>query len=74
MLHWASRRATEAGKRWLRLDAWASNERLHKHYLDEGGELIRVLRFPHRGSGALSQRPAGVERRRGPMELMTKTA
>ncbi|HEU0089661.1 MAG TPA: GNAT family N-acetyltransferase [Pseudonocardiaceae bacterium] len=73
MLDWASRRAAEATKRWLRLDAWARNEKLHEYYLAEGFELVRLLRFAHRGSGALFQRPAGVELRHGP-ELVTKTA
>ncbi|MGH3798459.1 MAG: GNAT family N-acetyltransferase [Pseudonocardiaceae bacterium] len=59
MLDWASQRAAEADKPWLRLDAWASNERLHEYYRREGFELVRLLRFPHRGSGALFQRPTG---------------
>ena len=67
LLDWASRRAAKAGKRWLRLDAWASNEQLHRYYLNEGFEFVRLHRFSHRGSGALFQRGAGVELRRGPL-------
>jgi len=67
MLDWASRRANQEGKHWLRLDAWASNEQLHEYYLSEGFQLVRLLKFAHRGSGALFQRPAGIELRRGPI-------
>lgn len=66
MLDWASRKAAAAGKTWLRLDAWSSNSTLHAYYLREGFETVRILRYEHRGSGALFQRRAGVELHRSP--------
>ena len=66
MLDWASLRAFEAGKRWLRFDAWATNTRLHDHYVNEGFTLVRLLHLEHRGSGALFQRAAGVTSVTGP--------
>ena len=73
MLDWASRRAAAAGKRWLRLDAWASNTKLHDYYLGEQFKMVRLLQFPHRGSGALFQRPAGIELGRGPRLVSPST-
>lgn len=69
MLDWASRRAAMVGKKWLRLDVWATNSKLQDYYVNEGFENVRTLRFAHRGSGALFQRPAGVELGRGPRLL-----
>ncbi|MBY8879096.1 GNAT family N-acetyltransferase [Actinacidiphila acidipaludis] len=57
MLEWASKRAAEAGKGWLRLDAWRTNEGLHRYYTDQGFTLVRIVSLAHRGSGALFQRP-----------------
>jgi len=59
MLDWASGRAGAAGKQWLRLDAWSRNADLHRYYERRGFQPVRLLRFDHRGSGALYQRPAG---------------
>lgn len=58
MLDWASRQSVDAGKKFLRLDAWATNADLHAYYRRRGFQLVRILRFGHRGSGALFQRPA----------------
>jgi GNAT superfamily N-acetyltransferase len=66
MMDWASARAADAGKRWLRLDAWARNVKLHQYYERLGFELVRLLQFEHRGSGALYQRPADYQERIGP--------
>lgn len=57
LLNWASERATAAGKPWLRLDAWKNNRGLHRYYESQGFTLVRVIDLPHRGSGALFQRP-----------------
>lgn len=57
MLDWAAGRATQAGKRWVRLDAWKDNPGLHAFYEDEGFRLVRIVDLPHRRSGALFQRP-----------------
>lgn len=58
MLAWAARRATRAGKPLLRLDAWKSNPGLHRYYLSQGFQLVRVVDLPHRRSGALFERPS----------------
>jgi ribosomal protein S18 acetylase RimI-like enzyme len=61
MLDWAARQAVEAGKKWLRLDAWANNNALHDYYRSSGFQAVRLLHFAHRGSGALFQRPATMQ-------------
>jgi GNAT superfamily N-acetyltransferase len=43
LLDWAARRARQAGKSWLRLDAWKSNPALHKYYLDRGFRLVETM-------------------------------
>ncbi|GAB2571887.1 GNAT family N-acetyltransferase [Streptomyces capparidis] len=59
MLDWAAKRAADAGKAWLRLDAWKDNPGLHRYYKNMGFSLVRVVDLPHRRSGALFQRPTG---------------
>lgn len=66
LLDWAGARVQAAGRAWLRLDAWRTNQRLRRYYEDEGFGLVRVVKLPHRRSGALYQRPADVRLRRGP--------
>lgn len=56
MLTWAADRARDAGKKWLRLDAWKDNPGLHAFYESEGFRLVRIVDLPHRRSGALYQR------------------
>lgn len=58
MLDFAGRRAVTEGKAYLRLDAWRTNTKLHAYYLGQGFDLVRIEELPHRGSGALFQRPA----------------
>jgi GNAT superfamily N-acetyltransferase len=65
LLDWAGDRAEGAGRRWLRLDAWRSNEALHRYYQDRGFELVRVVPDPS-GSGVCLQRPASVRLGLGP--------
>ncbi|MFW5415351.1 GNAT family N-acetyltransferase [Nocardiopsis sp. CNT-189] len=50
--------AEEAGLPWVRLDAWKTNERLHRYYQEEGFDLVRLVDLEHRQSGALFQRKA----------------
>jgi GNAT superfamily N-acetyltransferase len=57
LLDWAARRAAAAGKPLIRLDAWKTNSGLHRYYLGQGFQLVRVVDLPHRQSGALFQRP-----------------
>lgn len=66
LLDWASRRAHSVGKQWIRLDAWRTNEGLHRYYTARGWDLVRTENLPHRGSGALFQRMAGVTHGGGP--------
>ncbi len=56
LLSMAEHLARQAGRRWVRLDAWSTNERLHEYYRRIGFEHVRTLRYSHRGSGALFQR------------------
>jgi GNAT superfamily N-acetyltransferase len=57
LLNWADKLVLARGRRLLRLDAWQSNEALHRYYERKGFSQVRILRFDHRGSGALFQRP-----------------
>jgi ribosomal protein S18 acetylase RimI-like enzyme len=66
LLDWAARQAVDAGKKWLRLDAWASNAALHKYYRVRGFQQVRTLHYGHRGSGALFQRAATTQLGTGP--------
>ncbi|WP_329411566.1 GNAT family N-acetyltransferase [Streptomyces sp. NBC_00704] len=64
LLDWAGDRACRAGARWLRLDAWTTNEALQRYYLERGFVHIRTVREGGavnggpRVSGWLGQRPA----------------
>ncbi|MFF7042283.1 GNAT family N-acetyltransferase [Streptomyces massasporeus] len=44
LLDWVGDRAHRAGARWIRLDAWTTNERLQRYYLDHGFTYIRTVR------------------------------
>ncbi|MEW1680422.1 GNAT family N-acetyltransferase [Streptomyces sp. NPDC093594] len=63
LLDWAGDRAYRAGAKWLRLDAWTTNERLQRYYLDEGFQHVRTVLEGNavnggpRVSGWLAQRP-----------------
>jgi GNAT superfamily N-acetyltransferase len=57
LLQWADEKARSSGRRWLRLDAWKSNPRLHQYYSDQGFQHLRTVELAHRGSGSLFQRP-----------------
>ncbi|MEV5144292.1 GNAT family N-acetyltransferase [Streptomyces sp. NPDC052727] len=63
LLDWAGDRAYRAGAKWLRLDAWTTNERLQRYYLDEGFQYVRTVLEGNavnggpRVSGWLAQRP-----------------
>jgi GNAT superfamily N-acetyltransferase len=64
LLDWAGDRAYRAGARWLRLDAWTTNEGLQRYYLAQGFSHVRTVREGSavnggpRVSGWLAQRPA----------------
>jgi len=44
LLDWAGDRAHRAGARWLRLDAWTTNEGLQRYYLGKGFTHVRTVR------------------------------
>lgn len=64
LLDWAGDRAYCSGAKWLRLDAWTTNEALQRYYLRQGFEHVRTVREGGavnggpRVSGWLAQRPA----------------
>lgn len=43
LLDWAGDRAYRAGAKWLRLDAWTTNEDLQAYYLRQGFERVRTV-------------------------------
>ena len=43
LLDWAGDRAYRAGAKWLRLDAWTTNEGLQPYYLRQGFEHVRTV-------------------------------
>ncbi|MFD8231140.1 GNAT family N-acetyltransferase [Streptomyces sp. NPDC059696] len=63
LLDWAGDRARRAGARWLRLDAWTTNNRLQQYYLSQGFRHVRTvlegeaINGGPRVSGWLAQRP-----------------
>lgn len=66
LLDWAGAQAEAAGRAWLRLDAWRTNEALRRYYEAQGFTLVRVVDLPHRRSGALYQRPVELRTGQGP--------
>ncbi|WP_333755028.1 GNAT family N-acetyltransferase [Streptomyces sp. IBSBF 3352] len=64
LLEWAGDRAYRAGAKWLRLDAWSTNEGLQRYYLRQGFRYVRTVREGGavnggpRVSGWLAQRVA----------------
>lgn len=65
LLDWAGDRAYRDGAKWLRLDAWTTNEPLQRYYLRQGFDHVRTV---HEGgavnggprvSGWLAQRLTG---------------
>ncbi|MER5222356.1 GNAT family N-acetyltransferase [Streptomyces flaveus] len=65
LLDWAGDRAYRDGAKWLRLDAWTTNEPLQRYYLRQGFEYVRTVREGDavnggpRVSGWLAQRLTG---------------
>ncbi|MEU2471988.1 GNAT family N-acetyltransferase [Streptomyces sp. NPDC012842] len=43
LLDWAGDRALSEGAKWLRLDAWTTNEALQRYYLRQGFEHVRTV-------------------------------
>lgn len=62
LLDWAGDRAFRYGAKWLRLDAWTTNERLQRYYLNEGFKHVRTVHDPAvGGSGWVGQRLAQAD-------------
>lgn len=55
---WAADHAYRHGCRYVRLDAWKNNPRLHTYYAERGWAHVRTVNHPHRRSGVLFQKPA----------------
>ncbi|WP_327116584.1 GNAT family N-acetyltransferase [Streptomyces sp. NBC_01341] len=66
LLDWAGDRAYRAGAKWLRLDAWTTNDALQRYYLRQGFAYVRTVREGGavnggpRVSGWLAQRPTAL--------------
>ena len=64
LLDWAGDRAYRSSAKWLRLDAWTTNDALQRYYLRQSFEHVRTVREGNavnggpRVSGWLAQRPA----------------
>ncbi|MFI1386674.1 GNAT family N-acetyltransferase [Embleya sp. NPDC020886] len=58
ILEWAGDQAAQQGAKWLRLDAWTTNPRLHTYYLKQGFRHIRTSPDPAVVSGWAAQRLA----------------
>ncbi|MFI9079433.1 GNAT family N-acetyltransferase [Streptomyces sioyaensis] len=64
LLDWAGDRAYRSCAKWLRLDAWTTNDALQRYYLGQGFGHVRTVREGSavnggpRVSGWLAQRPA----------------
>ena len=69
LLNFAGSQAERAGLPWLRLDAWTTNERLHRYYLDQGFRLVRVVVGHHSPSSACFERPASYRHGGGERSL-----
>lgn len=64
LLDWAGLRALrEYGARWMRVDLWTTNTRLHDYYRRQGFELCAWCdTIPDYPSAALFQKPTGALR------------
>lgn len=60
LLDHAAGLARDAGKRWLRLDAWRDNPGLADYYRAQGFQHVRTVELDHRRSGVLFQRPVSA--------------
>ena len=56
ILDWAANRAAKLGRKWIRLDAWRSNQALQTYYKRQGFTHVRTVTLPSRKSGVLFQR------------------
>jgi len=64
VLDWASAKAAEIGRNWLRIDVWTNNLPLQRYYRRHGFRHVRTIQSDY-PSGALFQRPASAEDAQG---------
>lgn len=61
LLDWCGDRAVRTGSKWLRLDAWTTNTRLHIYYQQLGFRHVRTVDAPEAyGSGWVGERRAAA--------------
>lgn len=60
LLDVAGHLAEREGRRWIRLDAWTTNEDLHAYYRRMGFRHVRTVADHHSPSAACFERPASV--------------
>lgn len=70
LLDHADQLAAEAGRGWLRLDAWTTNHGLHDYYRHLGFRFVGIVEGHHTPSAARFERPV----RRHAESRMTDTA
>ncbi|MFH8684564.1 GNAT family N-acetyltransferase [Streptomyces lydicus] len=68
LLDWAGDRAYRAGAKWLRLDAWTTNEALQRYYLQQGFEHVRTVREGGAVNGGARVSGWLAQRRTAPVE------
>ncbi|SEC17013.1 Ribosomal protein S18 acetylase RimI [Streptomyces sp. 2224.1] len=68
LLDWAGDRAYRAGAKWLRLDAWTTNEALQRYYLQQGFEHVRTVREGEAANGGPRSSGWLAQRRTAPAE------
>jgi GNAT superfamily N-acetyltransferase len=56
LLEAVANQARQEGKRWIRLNCWSTNTKLHQYYIEHGFTHVRTCNIPGRMSGALFQR------------------
>lgn len=74
LLDWAGSRTLADGLPWLRLDCAKANPALQGYYRSLGFRHVRTVDLPHRASGALFQRPAGLRAGYGEARVIDLTA
>lgn len=60
-MKWALHHASTLGYEVVRLDAWATNTRLHEYYRARGWTHLRTMHVPGRRSGALFEKKTTKE-------------
>ncbi|MDF5753975.1 GNAT family N-acetyltransferase [Spongiactinospora sp. TRM90649] len=74
LLDWAGGVVLDEGRRWLRLDCAKGNRGLQAYYRARSFTHLRTVDLPHRASGALFQRRAGLTTGAPRVRLLDRTA